>query len=96
MPADSAFELLEAFCTVDDDGQPHEVEVWGAVTYSVSPSGRTVRSVGPKHLRMAGSGNLVHSHLDGSLEDSKTGRRLRMGLVERSDAFHGGPTKRIE
>lgn len=83
MFADSAFEPLEAFSTFDDDGQTHEVEVWATVTYSVGKSGQRVRSVGLKHLRMAGSGSVVHSHLDGTLEDSNTGRRLRVGRVDR-------------
>ena len=79
MSPESEFELLEAFRTFDDDGHAYEVQVWAAVSYSTDDSGRRVRSVGLKHLRMAESGSLVHSHVDGSLEDSKTGLRMIMG-----------------
>lgn len=82
MPPESEFEPLEAFSTFDDDGHAHEVQVWAAVSYSTNDSGQTVRSVGLKHLRMAESGSVVHPHVDGSLEDSKTGLRMRMGRVE--------------
>lgn len=82
MSTDSAFEPLEAFSTFDGDGQAHEVQVWAEVTYSTTDSGQRVRAVGLKHLRMADSGSVVHSHLDGSLEDSKTGLRMRLGRVE--------------
>jgi hypothetical protein len=83
MSAESEFEPVEAFSTFDDGGQPHEVQVWAEVTYSINDLGHKVRSVGMKHLRMADSGSVVHSHLDGSLEDSTTGLRLRMGSIER-------------
>lgn len=78
MSSGSEFEPLDAFNAFDVGGHAYEVQVWGAVTYSTSDSGQRVRSVGMKHLRMADSGSVVHTHVDGSLEDSKTGLRMRM------------------
>jgi len=82
MPSESEFEPLEVFSAFDHDGHAHEVQVWAAVSYSTNDSGQRVRSIGLKHLRMADSGSLVNSHLDGSLEDSKTGLRMRVGRLE--------------
>ena len=78
MPSASEFEPLDAFSAFDDNGRAHEVQVWAAVTYSTNDSGQRIRSLGMKQLRMADSGSVVHAHLDGSLEDSKTGLRMRM------------------
>jgi hypothetical protein len=77
-PGTSTVECIDSFHAFDESGHAFDVEEWADVHYSSSESGRQIRSVGKKHLRMAGSGSLVHSHLDGSLEDSATGLRLRM------------------
>jgi hypothetical protein len=81
LSSESKFEPLDAFSAFDNNGRAHEVQVWAAVTYSTNDSGQTVRSLGMKQLRMAGSGSLVHAHLDGSLEDSETGLRMRMSMT---------------
>ena len=78
MSSESEFEPLDAFNAFDNNGRAHEVQVWAAVTYSTNDSGQRIRSLGMKQLRMADSGSLVHAHLDGSLEDSGTGLRMRM------------------
>jgi hypothetical protein len=91
MSAESEFEPVEAFSTFDDGGQPHEVQVWAEVTYSINDLGHKVRSVGMKHLRMADSGSVVHSHLDGSLAHP---RALGPALtIERTEAIVGGHSR---
>jgi hypothetical protein len=72
------FEPVDAFSAFDDGGRAYEVQVWAAVSYSTNDSGQAVRSLGMKQLRMADSGSVVHAHVDGSLEDSSTGLRMRM------------------
>jgi hypothetical protein len=75
-------ERMETFNAVDEAGRVHEVEVWADVAYSMGFGGTARRrSVGLKHLRMADSGNPVNTHLDGSLEDSKSGLRMRMATA---------------
>jgi hypothetical protein len=69
-------ERMETFNAVDEAGRVHEIEAWAEVTYSVGIDGAARRSVGLK--RMANSGNRVNTRLDGSLEDSKSGMRMRM------------------
>jgi hypothetical protein len=78
MPPGSQLECLDSFHAFDSLGHAFEVEEWAEVSYLANNAGSPIRSVGKKHLRMAGSGNIVNPRVDGTLEDSVTGLRLRM------------------
>jgi hypothetical protein len=71
-------ECIDSFHAFDDSGNVFDVEEWALVCDSINESGTSIRSVLKKYLRMAESGNMVNPHLDGTLVDSGTGRRLRM------------------
>jgi hypothetical protein len=79
MPSESSrVECIDSFHAFDDSGHAFDVEECAVVSYSINESGTCIRSVLKKYLRMAESGNIVNPHLDGTLVDSGTGRRLRM------------------